>query len=436
MSVLEAYRSFYEPCCFPGDHKALVNEEEILSDLTICSTNSAANTTSSESNAMKKAMIIHNTKSVGRRRARADTVRSVFANPNELRACNNMQVECIGLAGHADLTDEPMPLRVRRTDMWKEYMESAKPNNVVVAIEATHICPLDVCIRQGIFSNQLETPFVLGSNFVGIVHHGALPKGTRVAALTKTGSNARYISASPDDLVKVPKRFDSSEVACIISSYLPAFQALHHGRSQIRKHSKDSLKGKKILLTEGVSMLETQAMVQLAFTAGAASVYVICQPHFHNYVRMYLNAKPLGVKFKDWFSVVEGRMDIIIDYDYSYNRTDIADALAPEGRLVWFAHPPTKHSGNFADFHNVMDMASICSLTRGSIYDVYENWEFYREESKEDLKFLFGLLTSRKIRPKIDRYINLNGIRNAHEELLNGGIFGAIICEPWKEEGR
>jgi NADPH:quinone reductase-like Zn-dependent oxidoreductase len=52
---------------------------------------------------------------------------------------------------------------------------------------------------------------------------------------------------------------------------------------------------------------------------------------------------------------------------------------------------------------------------------------------QEDLKFLFTLLATRKIRPKIDRFITLNGIRQAHDDMQNRGIIGSIICEPWKE---
>lgn len=383
-----------------------------------------------ESRTMKKAMLIYNNKSVGRRRSRADSVRSVFTNFTQLRACNNMHVECVGRWSVS--SRDPLPIRIRRIDMWKEHLDSTKSENVIVAIEATHVCPLDICIRCGLFSNNVQTPFVVGSNFVGIVHEGALPAGTRVAALTKTGGNARYVSISRDALVKVPKRLDPSEVACIISTFLPSFQALHHGRRHEIRYSNNSLKGMKVLLTEGASIVEIQAVAQLAFLAGAASVHVICEPRFHNYVQIYLNVTPLDVYIEDWLPTVKGQMDVIIDYDYSHNRVEIPDALAPGGRLVWFALPPARHNGIFGDINSLMDIASICLLDRASIYDAYENWE--SEASKDDLKFLFNLLACRRIRPKIDRFINLNGVRKAHDDLMDGGIYGAIICEPWKEE--
>ena len=477
MRILELYQGVYEPCCLFRDHTALVTEEikadtvkrtqegkasipvvddnigsshksvnlienstalvknDFLSDIaTYCcvvtskgSQVESALESALESSTMKKAIIIYNNTSVGRRRSRADSVRSVFTNPTQLRACNNMHVECVGRSG---LFDDPLPIRVRRTDMWKENLNTSISENVIVAIEATHVCPLDVCIRCGLFSDYLQTPFVVGSNFVGIVHDGALPAGTRVAALTKTGGNARYVSISREALVKVPRRLDSSEVACIISTFLPGFQALHHGLGQESKYSNKALKGMKVLLTEGASIVELQAMVQLALLAEAASVHIICEPRYHNYVQIYLNATPLSVYLEDWLPVVRGQMDVIIDYDYSHNRAEIPDALAPGGRLVWFAHPPARHTGIFGDFDSLMDIGSICLLDRASIYDAYENWE----SASEDLKFLFDLLSCRKIRPKIDRFINLNGIRKAHDDLMKGGIYGAIICEPWKEE--
>jgi NADPH:quinone reductase-like Zn-dependent oxidoreductase len=362
--------------------------------------------------------------STGRRRQRAGWIQTVCENDNVLKACDNVRVECVAFA------EEPL-LRLRRTDMWKDYVES--DHSVVVAVEATHISELDVSIRRGFLNEYLDTPFCLGTNFVGIVHKGCMPQGTRVAAITKSGANARYITTTPDCLVKVPKRFDSSEVACVLSTYLPAFQALHHGAKGGRKHSMESLKGKNVLLTSGASIVEIHAMVQLALALGASKVFVICKARFHNYVKLQLGVKPLGQYADDWLPHVKGQMDLVIDYDYSRNKADVGEARAPGGRLVWFAHPPRDEPTLTRDMRNFFDQASICTLPNACIYDVYQNWEFHREESQEDLKFLFALLASRKIRPKIDRYIDLNGVRSAHQDLQKRSIAGAIICEPWKE---
>lgn len=407
-----------------------------------------------------KAIQIHNSITVGWRRARAKNLRSVFVNPKELRACDNVVLECVGVPG---LTSEPMPIRIRRTDLWKDYPDlSTSDETVVVAIEATHISPLDVCIRHGLFADEVKTPFVLGSNFVGIVHYGALPEGIRVAALTKTGSNARYIATTADALVKVPKRFDASEIACVISAYLPALQALHNGRQRHHKYTKDSLKDKKILLTDGGSMVEIHAMVQLAFAAGAASVHVACHNRYNDYVRTHLKAKPLSLDMDEWLPKHLDEMDVVIDYDYTLHRHDVDEALAPRGRLVWFVHPSKEQPGLMSTFQNLLDQAAICAMEGGSVYNVYDNWEFSREESQvsslihwqccypdalyhlmlttlilhrpqEDLKYLFTLLASRKIRPNIDRFITLGGIRQAHDDMQTRGVIGSIICEPWKE---
>lgn len=413
----------------------LVADNQYLANVTGVCCNAVANIFATtyeiplENSARKKAITIRERQSCGSRRKRADMVRSVFTNVTMLRACDNMHVECISIDG---LSERPMPIRVRRTDMWKDHVESTKSEKVIVAIEATHVCLLDVCIRSGLFSDELESPFVMGSNFVGIVHDGVLPAGSRVAALTKTGGNARYALISPEVLVKVPKRLDSAEVAAVVSTYLPAFQALHHGRTQETKHSVGSLKGKKILLTEGASIMEIQAVVELARVAEAESVHIICESRYHSYVEIYLAAKPLGVDIEVWLPEVKGQMDIIIDYEYSNNRGEIPAALTPGGRLVWFAHPPTKRPGTLVDVDCILNYATILTQDHASIYNAFENWN--REESREDAKFLFDLLGDRRIRPKVDRFINLSGVRKAHDDLIKGGVFGAIICEPWKDE--
>jgi hypothetical protein len=145
MRILEVCQGLYDPCCLVGDHNAWVNEE-IEADISMRSQERKASTalvddsidishkpinstekstalvqtdflfdvpkkccpvinrnqfesaliSTLQSNATKKAMLTDNSKSVGRRRSRADSVRSVFTNFTQLRACNNMHIECVG----------------------------------------------------------------------------------------------------------------------------------------------------------------------------------------------------------------------------------------------------------------------------------------------------------------------------------------------------
>lgn len=378
--LTDAYDNLIDPAC-PcgwfriGHHSGGLLEEEVA-EIRILSdkTNNNSTVCSSESQKPKQSK-----KNIGGRRKRADIVRTVFCNPKLLHACNNVQVECVAYG------EEPV-LNRRRTDMWKAYDANKKHKEVVVAVEATHISHLDVCIRRGFFADKVATPFVTGSNFVGIVHNGALPQGIRVAALTRTGGNARYISVKPEALIQVPRRFASCEVACIISSYLPALQALYHGYTKnIREEFKESLKSKRILLTEGMSMVEIEALVQLASAAGALSIHVVCMPKYHDYIQdHYVKVSPLDACVEDWLPVAEGKMDVIIDYDYSRKRRDISSALSPDGRLVWFAHSKKKF---LWDYQKYLDHASLFSLNHSSIYNPYESWTLHREESKVRVAF-------------------------------------------------
>jgi len=51
-----------------------------------------------------------------------------------------------------------------------------------------------------------------------------------------------------------------------------------------------------------------------------------------------------------------------------------------------------------------------------------------------DFEFLLRLLAQRQIRPKIDQYIGLHGVKDAHKDLQTRTLSGAIVCEPWKDE--
>jgi len=369
--------------------------------------------------------------------------------------CDNMHAEC------TSLSKEGPQVVLRISYSWPTYRERTivnenslglKPliserkrgktsNNelVMVTVKATNICPMDLCIqRDDSFTSvdNLEKPFVLGSNFVGEVHHGIkMKKGTRVAGLVETGTNSRYVSTRLDNLVKVPDSLNSSDVVCVLTFYLPAFQALHHGLCPRRKYKKNSLRGKTVLLTSGASIMQITAMTQLARAADAKSVYVFCEPSQHEYVRKTLRSKPLDSTISDSLTSVPEPIDVIMDYDYSKHSIDISIVLSDEGRLVWITHPTIEEQSYLWQMQNFFHQATMCAIERASIYDIYQSWQTNSEETKDDTMYLFKLLSGRKIRPKIERHIALKDVQAAHEELLrNPNIRGAIVCEPWQDE--
>jgi NADPH:quinone reductase-like Zn-dependent oxidoreductase len=169
-----------------------------------------------------------------------------------------VQIEC------AAFGEEPL-FRYVRTDMREEFEknELAYFSKVVVKVEATHISATDVGFRRGTVDAVTTPFFVMGSHFAGVIHHGP-GKGRRVAAFVMGGANGRFISARPDRLIPVSKTLDPAEIAVVLTTYLPTFQALHHGQDRPDRYLSTPLLGKRVLITEGATMLDVQALSHLA----------------------------------------------------------------------------------------------------------------------------------------------------------------------------
>ena len=73
----------------------------------------------------------------------------------------------------------------------------------------------------------------------------------------------------------------------------------------------------------------------------------------------------------------------------------------------------------------------MSTMKRATLFEFAEYIEQYGDELRDDLDFLLQLLTKRQIRPGIDRFISLQDIPAAHNEILNKPLTGTIVCEPW-----
>lgn len=293
-------------------------------------------------------------------------------------------------------------------------------------------------IRRG---TKPKGPFVLGSNFVGVVHHCSpmaeeigIKPGIRVASLVERGADAKYVTARADQLITVPKKLDAAEVSALISTYLPAFQALHHGRSRPYRYSRRCLKGRKVFVTGG-ARLEVQAVLRLARAAGAKELYVTAPRDEFSILRKIGNVNILDDDPDEWLPVVENEMDIVIDYEFPKNLWSVYCAMSEKGRLVCINHKRSSGEKDlFSNMAKFTERYQLSLIEGATLFDFAESKELYPDEMKEDFMFLLRLLSTRQIRPRIDRYITLADIPEVHKELQKRPASnGAIICEPWKQ---
>lgn len=289
-------------------------------------------------------------------------------------------------------------------------------------------------------NSGVDEPFVLGSNFVGVVHHcgpeakelGIKP-GTRVASLVNWGANSKYVTIPAMKLSIVPKQLDAADVAALLSSYLPAFQALHHGRPRLEKYGRGCLKGKNVLVIGGRS-LQAQAVLRLARFAGASEIYVTSPRHHSHVLNKLSTVTVLDEQPDDWLPVVKRDMDIVVDFQFPEHCSQAYKALAPKGRLICIAPKYNKTDGAwFALLEDFLQSYWLSSIKGASMFDFTENFDMNPDELVADTNYLLRLLATRQIRPIIDRYIKLSDIPSVHNEIRSRCRTGAVVCEPWKE---
>jgi NADPH:quinone reductase-like Zn-dependent oxidoreductase len=187
------------------------------------------------------------------------------------------------------------------------------------------------------------------SNFVGDVKRSTstdFKEGTSVTSLIKCAVQSRFVTMSPKLLIPIPSTLDAGEAVTLVSTYLPAFGALHLGRSnRERRFSKKSLKGCNILITAGGTN-EADAVVKLALLGGASKVFVLASEqtkttyHVGSHRVLALNEDPAV-----WLPRIQGEIDVVIDVAYPNNFEALKSSLTAKGRYV--AVVPARRTDNF-----------------------------------------------------------------------------------------
>jgi NADPH:quinone reductase-like Zn-dependent oxidoreductase len=243
----------------------------------------------------------------------------------------------------------------------------------------------------------------------------------------------------------IPKSLEASDVAALMAGYLPAYEALHFGRTRPLRYSGTSLQGKRILVVSGAAatILQALAIVRLATLAGARDITMTTAPNGRSSIlkRQKHCATILHDNPDEWLPVVQGKMDVVVDYTFPQNLSAVTRALAKDGRLI--CCPQSKRAVSSADCKSVLDLDSflleryqLSMVKNAYLFDYPEYVRQFRSQVVEDARFLLHLLARRKLRPQIDRFITFKDVQLlVHREFQTGHRFqgGAVICEPWKE---
>jgi len=319
------------------------------------------------------------------------------------------------------------------------------PTDVIVQVEAATVSLQDCIIRRGVWHQKVPLPATPGFDVVGtIIQVGEevpdvspFKVGDRVAALVRTGGNARYINIASSSLVKVPDGIDTAQAVCVVSTYMTAFQALDLARGSSEKES--SLEGKKILVTGGNGPVG-RAVIQLARLMKADAVYATAYGRDHSDLET-MGAVALPFASEEWLPKVQGRMDAVIDGVCVDNYVSSHAALNAQGQLICIGMTSLLYSKGSVVMCGLPASArwasikSKCFMSRTTTYELWDSFCQEPELFKSDLEYLFGLVKARTIKPAVSKLIALSEVADAQDRIESGTSppGGQIVCLPWKK---
>lgn len=365
------------------------------------------------------------------------------------RTADSMRQKLLGVSkfgGHEEVAYNQFsedPTEVMNHLSYDEIPRVKHQDDVIIKVETSTVTLADVIIRRGLWYEDIPLPIVSGFDIVGTIYKrgdnvsksypNQFREGTRVAALVKTGGNARYANVPISSLVPIPPNVPSTVAVCLVSIYMSAYQALQQAKPAERR---ESLRGANVLVT-GANGPIGMATIQLAKRAGASMVYATGTEEHHDIFKT-LGAIPLPFLPEEWLPHVKGKMDVVIDSvctdDYASSRA----ALNPTGHLVctgmnglfhmegsgWLARRPV--AAMWAE------TKSKYFMSRTSRYEVWRSFQENPAKFKHDLAYLMHLVEKRDIQPTVGECVPITEVADAQKGIQHGYITGAVVCLPWR----
>ena len=262
-----------------------------------------------------------------------------------------------------------------------------------------------------------------------------LKKGDRVVSLVSQGGNSRFLSVDPSSLVKIQEKIDPAEAACLVETYLTAFQTLHYNQSFLTRYRKTSLQGKTILIIGGMSANMTRAMSQLAHLAGSKAIFATSRKKDFKFLSengiLPLSTDPLA-----WWEQLAGALDLLISLDEEVIPLHYK-LLKQDGVVVVSSSEFHEDLMMYEDTRDPLKRKLACSTARSQTaartahYDLFEEWESSPMKAKKDLAHLVELLEKRKIIPHVVDRVPLSKVAEIQDTLEKRRAQGHYVCEPW-----
>lgn len=306
--------------------------------------------------------------------------------------------------------------------MTLERMEdlSPGPGEVVVALKAAGVNPVDTYIRSGVFQPDLKLPYTPGFDAAGVisavgegVKHRTLNQRVYLASLS-SGSYAEQVLCREFDTHPLPDGISFSQGAAIGVPYGAAYRSLFQ-----RAHT---LAGETVLV-HGASGGVGLAAVQLARAAGIRVIGTAgsaegCDLVLSQGAHQVLNHKEPGYLDALRQLTCHRGVDVILEMLANVNLDQDLLALATGGRVVIIG---SRGRVEIDPRYTMMHEAAILGMI---VFNASE-----KERKSMHAAFVSGLENG-TLRPVVSRELPLADAAAAHHAVMETSTLGKIVLIP------
>ena len=205
-------------------------------------------------------------------------------------------------------------------------------DQVLVEVKAAGVNFPDLLLSQDLYQYKPERPFVLGSEFAGLVRQAPagseFAPGDRVVGFSSIGAFAELVAAPATNVFPLPDDVGFAAGSCVPMNYLTMIFALTT-RGQLRE-------GETVLVQGAAGGIGT-ATIQLAAAMGARVISVVSTQEKAEFVKSVGSHE--AVLADDFLPAVKeltggAGVDMVVDPVGGARFTDSLRSLAPLGRLL------------------------------------------------------------------------------------------------------
>ncbi|MGA7826139.1 MAG: NADPH:quinone reductase [Geobacteraceae bacterium] len=303
-----------------------------------------------------------------------------------------------------------------------EEMENLTPGpgEVVVAVKAAGVNPVDTYLRSGAFRPDLELPYTPGFDAAGVivavgerVRHRKVNQRVYVASLS-SGTYAEQVVCSEFDSHPLPDRISFSQGAAIGVPYGAAYRSLFQ-----RAHA---LAGETVLI-HGASGGVGLAAVQLARAAGMRVIGTAGSAKGCDLVRAQGAHHVLNHREEGYLDAIpemtcHGGVNVILEMLANVNLDQDLQALATGGRVVVIG---SRGSVEIDPRNAMMREAAIMGM-------ILFNASL-KERGSMHAAIVAGLENG-TLRPVVSRELPLEDAATAHHAVMEKSTLGKIVLIP------